>query len=75
VPALIEILDRPRLGGVATLALRELCKNWLPNEPLPNAIAAAVEVAQQQDDWHPDDELPRADKSAVGAWWKVRKAG
>lgn len=75
VPALIEILDRPRLGGVATLALREVCKNRLPNEPLPVAIANAVEGAQQQDDWHPDDELPRADKNAVGVWWNARKAG
>jgi len=68
VPALIERLAAPRLGGVASIALRHMLGPELPDRELPPL------PEDDEADWHPDDELPRLDPVPVGKWWAANRS-
>jgi hypothetical protein len=68
VPALVERLHAPRLGGVASVALRHMFGPELPDRELPPL------PEDDEADWHPDDELPRLDPVPVSGWWAENRS-
>lgn len=71
VPWLIDALTKPKLAGVAGLALQ-----WMFGADCPHALAVSEPVDDDalEDAWHPDDDLPRLDADTVAQWWQQHKS-
>lgn len=70
-PALIELLEHPKLGGVAGVSLNRMFGEHLLEIEMPSN--ETMEDEDDNADWQPDDDLPHLSQQFVRQWWAKHK--
>ena len=69
VPALIKLLEHPKLVGVAGVSLQRIFGEIAEIEEVQSDDELDEEETDDMAEWHPDDDLPKFAIDSVNHWW------